>query len=102
MLLIMFDGVAQTLPTSLNKTALRLLPTNGKGRGGVRSSRLLMNNASPPSGCPVSVSRGPAWLMPKPRCEVAPPERKRSGRGMKLEGGGAVGPGAAMAELVSP
>src|SRR5215467_1912850 len=101
----MLEGVAQTLPTSLNNTALRLLPTKGNGRGGVRSSRLLMNNASPPRGCPVSVSRGPAWLMPKPRCEVAPPERNRSGRGMKLEGGGAVGlgtAGAAIAELVSP
>src|SRR5262249_8656460 len=98
----MFEGVAHTLPTSLNKTALRLLPTNGKGSGGVRSSRLLMNKASPPSGCPGAVSRGPDWLRPKTRCEVAPPERKRSGRGMKLDGGGAVGPGGAMAELVSP
>src|SRR5690348_18317480 len=59
-----------------------LLPSQGRETGGVRNSRLLINSASPPSGDPVAGSRGPAWLMEKPRRVLPPPERNRSGSGM--------------------
>src|SRR6185437_2096979 len=61
-----------------------LLPTKGSVGGGMRSSRLLTTTAEPPTGYPVVRSRGPAPLIPKPRCDVAPPAYIRSGRGTGL------------------
>src|SRR6185437_2970701 len=53
----------------------------GSAIGGVRISRLLRKRPLPPRGNPVTASRGPAWFSPKPRCELLPPVKKRSGRG---------------------
>src|ERR1700742_1831514 len=62
-----------------------LLPTNGSVGGGIRSSTLLTTTPEPPTGYPVVRSRGPAALIPKPRCDVAPPAYIRSGRGTRLQ-----------------
>ena len=43
---------------------------------------LKMSIAKPPTGNPVSGSRGPAWFNPNPRSVVPPPAKNRSGRGM--------------------
>ena len=45
-------------------------------------SRALPNKALPPTGSPVTRSRGPAWLIEKPRCDSLPPMKKRSGSGI--------------------
>src|SRR3954452_11001663 len=61
---------------------------------GKRNSRLLKKSPFPPIGKPVGVvgvdpgvgtlpiSRGPAWLSPKPRIETLPPPKNRSGSGI--------------------
>src|SRR5207245_11289655 len=61
---------------------LMLSCTNGSVGGGKRISKLLRNNAEPPKGNPVTGSRGPAWFNPKPRCELPPPIKNRSGSGI--------------------
>src|ERR1039457_7216039 len=67
------DAFANTLPMSWNSTKLTVLPTQGSVGGGRRNSVLLISAPAPPMGYPVSGSRGPAELLPKPRSEVAPP-----------------------------
>src|SRR5512146_957193 len=73
--------VGKTLPISWKKTRLRFCPTQGSVMGGIRNSILLTKSALPPIGVPEAGSRGPAWLIAKPRCELPPPSKKRSGRG---------------------
>src|SRR5205807_8423470 len=76
-------AAGKTFPMSWNTTALILSPDKGKGKGGVRSSRLFRKMASPPSGKPVCKSRGPAWFMPNPRRELLPPAKNLSGNAIK-------------------
>src|SRR3989475_9190561 len=59
----------------------RDVPMNGK-RIGKRNSWLKISLAWAPTGNPVQASRGAAWLSAKPRSDVPPPAKKRSGRGM--------------------
>src|SRR5216683_7456909 len=74
------------------------VPKNGK-RIGKRNSWFKTSSACPPTGKPVPESRGPAWFSAKPRSEVPPPAKNRSGSGMTvgseqvLVPGGQVGAG---------
>src|ERR1700674_1679385 len=69
----------------------RAVPKNGK-RIGKRNSWFNTSSACPPTGNPVPESRGPAWFSAKPRSEVPPPAKNRSGSGMTVgsEQGGLV------------
>src|SRR6266849_7415157 len=58
-------------------------PRYGRLIGGNRSSILFTKSAVPPTGKPEDGSRGPAWFNPNPRCELPPPAKKSSGRGMR-------------------
>src|SRR5580698_9225376 len=62
-----------------------LSPTSGSVGGGRRNSKVLTTTPEPPTGYPVVRSRGPASLIPKPRCDVAPPAYRRSGNGTALQ-----------------
>src|SRR6266403_62189 len=59
------------------------VPKNGK-RIGKRNSWFKTSSACPPTGKPVPESRGPAWFSAKPRSEVPPPAKYRSGSGMTV------------------
>src|SRR5713101_7334304 len=59
------------------------VPKNGK-RIGKRNSWFKTSSACPPTGKPVIESRGPAWFSAKPRSEVPPPAKNRSGSGMTV------------------
>src|SRR5215469_12268053 len=80
---------------------LMLSPTQGRVGGGKRSSKVFRNSAAPPVGKPVRGSRGPAWLSPKPRWELPPPMKKRSGSGIKVKPLGGVSPGWVMMVLAN-
>jgi len=56
---------------------------NGR-RIGKRNSWFSTSMAWPPTGNPVIESRGPAWFNAKPRNDVPPPAKKRSGSGMTV------------------
>src|ERR1700730_7024386 len=70
----------------------RAVPKNGK-RIGKPNSWFNTSSAWPPTGNPVPKSRGPAWFSAKPRSEVPPPAKKRSGRGMTVGSVQVVDPG---------
>src|SRR5216683_3102707 len=65
-----------------------------KGRRiGNRNSWLRTSSACPPTGNPVTESRGPAWFNAKPRSDVPPPAKNLSGSGITVGSGGVVGAG---------
>src|SRR5580704_10333273 len=61
-----------------------LSPTSGSVGGGSRSSNVFTTAPEPPTGYPVVKSRGPASLIPNPRCDVPPPAYSLSGSGIGL------------------
>src|SRR6266849_3765008 len=65
------------------------VPKNGK-RIGKRNSWFKTSSACPPTGKPVPESRGPAWFSAKPRSEVPPPAKYRSGSGKSQRDGVAI------------
>src|ERR1700745_4316404 len=57
-------------------------PRYGSDTVGKRSSKLFTNTAVPPTGKPDEGSRGPACFNPNPRCELPPPAKNCSGKGI--------------------
>src|SRR5207248_709256 len=70
----------------------RRVPAYGR-RSGNRNSWLKTSIACPPTGKPVTESRGPAWFNANPRNDVPPPAKNLSGRGIRRGGGTCVGAG---------